>query len=752
MTIPTEFQASKYPVELDSDQNLHLVHDALRVKLAEDYEPGQTSITIDGDISKFPPIGIITLTEQCNEINDRAISLYYLSRTDTTFDDLVPLPGFSDTITHPAKITNVTQNVMADHHNALKDALIAIETFAGVKGTIDKKPYGETMEGRINFLRKMVLSPRAWFSADKRIGLVPLTTTFKNESFRMGDGDVTITWDFGDETISNISLISVTDEVPPTISNVSVIDMDGGFISKTYSEPGIYSVGLTVENQYGIDHLVFEDFINARVEAPDEAVIEFAATGDQTLTSGSPLGGPYDEETPPKIRSRTNKFITMSIPEGINSYTLKTYGGEEVLGITPIDPIETYTWSLSDDLIHSNERTTRASYSIGGLYDLVLRCDTEFGTYRITTYKNSLDIIEQRNLWLFTSSSNTATSNEFGLISETFKTGEVNYNIDRNDAFLNGTNNVAQAKREFKRNTGFTINGIVSSGDHGSALLAYASGGPALSSLFAQTVKLVEFNGFSGTFTDSLISIVRPWNWIFLPFAEQAYFLFGVDPNATSGQNMSNQVKDTLALGALGLESPVTLNYSNNFLNGAQELINHVTASYDLGGEPNNGRFAVYRSAIKDSTGYFLRNDGVGNFFKLKQFYRTEGTENTNPVINIRKMQDMIGQVKSEGELVGLSTGVFFFNNSGNISAFNTTDGVWEVGNSTVPFKNFQDNSVEGFNDTSNTLLATSDGENVAYLSFDYSESAFIKYNAVDQTFSYIGVRPSGDQWILGVY
>jgi len=762
MTTPENFISSKFPTDFDSDQNLFLAHDSLRVTLSEDYDPNdevvayRTAIAVTGDTTLFPSTGIITLTEQCSDILERAISFYYTNKTSNTFEGLIPLEKFasSNTIVRPKGVTHVTQNVMAEHHNSIKDALIAIENFVGVKGTTDTKPFGETIVGRINFLRKLALSPRAWFTATNTIGLVPLTVTFKNESFRLGEGTITLTWDFGDQN-SNISMstISVSSVVPVSEIDVLVQDIDSGTIQKTYTTPGKYTTSLTVENEYGTDVVIFEEFINARAEAPIEAIMEFSYTSSQTFTAGSPSGGPYTGGTPPKIRSRTNKFIDILIPDGINVDTDRTYAGEELDEWNePIDPIETYAWELGDDLPHANEKTTRASYTIGGLYDLVIRCDTRFGAYRITNYSQSIDIIEERNLWMFNTSGSTSTTNEFGLISETFKSGSIPYTVLRDSDFLNDTNNETQAKKEFKKNTGFAATSTISSGDHGSAVLFYSSGGIEGSSLSSQTVQSVLFEGFGGTITNDSIVIQRPWNWIHFPFDQKSYFLFGADPTEVSGENSSYQTKDIVDLnGALSLDSPVELINPNNFINGANCLTQHVTSGYDGFGEPNNGRFAVYRSTTKDSTGYFLRNDGVGNFFKLREFYRTEGVS-TDPVINIRKLQDMTGQVKAEGELVSLTNGLFFFNNSGNITAFNIIDGIWEVGNSTSPFKSFQDTTIEGYSSLEQTLMAVSDNERIAYLSYDYSPNAFIKYNSVDKTFYGLGTRPSGEQWIVGIY
>jgi hypothetical protein len=66
MTIPA---SSTFPEAMDDDNNLFLVHDSLRVRLAEDYNPGDTFVEVEGDpevMLKFPPTGIITLTEQCS--------------------------------------------------------------------------------------------------------------------------------------------------------------------------------------------------------------------------------------------------------------------------------------------------------------------------------------------------------------------------------------------------------------------------------------------------------------------------------------------------------------------------------------------------------------------------------------------------------------------------------------------------------------------------------------------------------------
>lgn len=70
---------------------------------------------------------------------------------------------------------------------------------------------------------------------------------------------------------------------------------------------------------------MFEQFVNARTDAPDEAIIDFIPSSNQTLTPGDPIGGPYEGTDYPKIKSRTDKTINILIQDGINSNTNKTF-------------------------------------------------------------------------------------------------------------------------------------------------------------------------------------------------------------------------------------------------------------------------------------------------------------------------------------------------------------------------------------------------------------------------------------------
>jgi len=748
---------TNFPNFLDTDDNLFLVHDSLRLRLVEDYNPGDKSIIVEGYqgiLATFPDTGIITLTEQCSEIDKRAISFYYGSKTSNSFGDLELLPEFEDVI-KPKKITNVTMNVLDKHHNHLKDSLIEIEKFLGVSGQKDKVPFGETITGRLNFIKNLVYQPRAWFTVENRVGLSPLEVTLTEDSFRTGSDQVNYFW-----FIRSAKVLGYWEKIYPRQD-----EKNNKKYYYTFNDPGIYDIKLLVKNEYGEDFVIFEKIVTTKIEAPEQAIINLIPKTFQNYKEGTPIGGPYNIY--PKIRSSTNAFVEMEIQDGENlSNPGYSYAGELLDGLgRPIDQIKEYTWMLGDELVHTNSNYARASYSIGGYYDLVLRVDTEFGAYRITKYENSIDIIENQNLWLFNLKTPNSVSGgvletwEFGLVSEVFKKlGNQTMSLDRNNSFLNEYDNSIyssstkeKAKKEFFKNVSFAQQGTLSSGDKGNSILFWASGGLVLED---QKINVKKYNAFDDTYS-SLSSISnRPWNWASLISQDKVYFILGQYNVTSSNSNFANPIKTDYDLNSTSVSSTKTLGISD-FENGAEELLNHPSYFND-DGIPTNGYFASYKTAWKDSTGYILRNSSVNEFFRISDFYKTNGNLST-PFNTITRLPDMTGIAKTEGELVSLSSGVFFFNNSGEISAWNDISLTWETGrasSASSSFRSLQDSNESGFEDKSNSLLATSDGDKLAYLSYDYSKNAFIKFNAIDLTFSSAGnkMRPAGSQLKLGIY
>lgn len=839
---------SNYPKNFDDNSNLYEVHDYLRGQLAEDYNPGDAVIYIYGDseiLNRFPSTeqggGIITLTDQCDEIEKRSISFYYTTKTFVNstliyFSGLEILKGFED-VKKYKDITNVTQNVMAEHHNSLKDAIINIEKFAGVKGEISKIPLEGTLEQRINYLRYLVLSPKAWFTIDKKIGLKPSTVTFNDLSFRLGtDGTskkVYYTWKF--DIVSNIyfsysksySFEKLSTGEIKTKINFSIIEKSNNFSTQytlqesrdgwetfnnienlghlifssvkknpeyrllvgdggkssggltiylnlgqdvleyTYYASGFFDASLNVKNDFGEDTVVLKNITNIREFCPSESKISFTKTESQFKAKDEYNNRKYS------ITSPVNLSVFIEVTENGQSYN--------------DDPIVSYAWDIQDDLSHLNQDTARCSFSVGGIYDVVLRTDTKSGNYRITSFKSSIDIIEKSNLWLWMSRKSgtgvTLTAYEFGLISETFKTLSPQSINPKNNSFLGEINNDVNCScdtdcckscytygekcrkiREFDRNNGFAkIGNLGSSNINTDGVIYWSTGRSIDDDPEDENIFFLKYNAFGDYYSayDSQ-PVERQWGWVGFTTDTKMYFLLG-----SKGKGI-----DTSA-GLTDCKKPTISVPSNdaydidNTLN-TLDLFNYFTSSCSLQSFNNINKesflnysavdYSYYRSTWKDGTGYILSNESGNQFFRIRNFYKTSGTA-SSPITDLNKLNDMSGPVKTEGQLVSLTDSIYFFSNSGSISVYNPSTSVWTTGgpgSSSVAFRSLQDTSVDKFDDINQTLLATSDEDHNVYISYDYSPKSFIKFNDIDLTFRYLGGRPTeggeNRQWLSTIY
>ena len=736
-----------YPDIIDTDTNTYVVKDSLVTSLAKDYNIGDKTIVSNASIPEmtmFPPSGIITLTDQCAEIDERAISFFYNSKDNVTgtFNNIEILEGFPN-VSKKAKITTLTMNVVAQHHNAIKDSIINIEKFSGIYGDVGLIPKVGSLEERINYLRSVALKPKAWILASKKIGIIPFTVDFTDLSFRTAtdnaDNAITTTWDFGDGDVKTFNYKNDSDE---TLSSNQII-------TKIYEMTGVYTVKYTIKNKFGSDSLIFEDLIDARFPAPDVAEIHV----DEQ---------PYQSTTGLTVRAPTNSLIYFRIPSGINPSTGRTYAGEEVdQSENAIDPVEFYNWNFSDDLTHGNDVVTTALYDTGGIFDIILRCDTLSNSFRITTVNDAIDIIENKNIWMWlyklllygNQSTSEVQVTEFGLISETFKTPQTPIlNLGTDNSFLNGKANEDIQKYEFARNVGFCPATYQTSGFSGNSYLFWASGRTNIEPRTVEEINVNIFNGFEKTYSTQT-TFLRPYNWTFLNTNSFAYFMFGLPSTATvpfsSPTNLNLQVFNLITQSV----SNTTFN-SSNFQGTALDLTVNPSSFNPSTGENLTGDFSIYRTTWKNNAGYILRNIISGTNLRIFSFYGTISTVG-NAFSGLRKLTDIAGSVKLEGDLVNMSNGLFFFNNSGSISVFDDIGSVWYTagtGNNSVSFVSLQDKSVIGFNDENNTLLATSDNDHLAYISYDYSPKTFIKFNNIDLTFSSLPNRTRLKQWHMGNY
>lgn len=133
------------------------------------------------DTSKFADNGLIRIGDEL---------IYYAEKTTTVFKDLKR--GFAGSMQRPwPSGTEVKASVMAEHHNAVVDAIINIETNLGLK----ENPSTTSLNGILKSMEERFLAPKPLFRAVPRTGPAPLDVHFQNFS---GAPAIRFLWDFGD--------------------------------------------------------------------------------------------------------------------------------------------------------------------------------------------------------------------------------------------------------------------------------------------------------------------------------------------------------------------------------------------------------------------------------------------------------------------------------------------------------------------------------------------------------------------------
>lgn len=225
---------SIYPDAIDTKDTLYEARNNAETTLKQTLPFTGKYIVVE-DASNFPPQGLLRIGPLRGVIDlekgthfpstvtgtpGNAELVYYGERTDTVFKNLIR--GFAGSIQSQWPInTPVTNAVFAEHHNAIKDAIINIENYVGTK----LNPNLGTINQILQQLEKRFLAPKPLFRAYPRAGRTPLTVRFQNFS----TGDVLrYFWDFGDHSTSY--------EANPT---------------HTYLTEGVYTVTLNIITSTG---------------------------------------------------------------------------------------------------------------------------------------------------------------------------------------------------------------------------------------------------------------------------------------------------------------------------------------------------------------------------------------------------------------------------------------------------------------------------------------------------------------------
>jgi PKD repeat protein len=185
-------ELSIFPSALDSYSQLYEAKNLARTKLTKDL-PFLSDYIFVQDASYFPDEGILRLylPEKPGLVSE---FVYYTKKNNNSFYNLKRgfMPALDTRRQEPwPEGTIVESGVFAEHHNALKDAVINIQKKIGITTSEDEA----TITGSIKMLENKYYSPIPLFRAYPLKGRLPTQVTFQNFSTTVADRYL---WDFGD--------------------------------------------------------------------------------------------------------------------------------------------------------------------------------------------------------------------------------------------------------------------------------------------------------------------------------------------------------------------------------------------------------------------------------------------------------------------------------------------------------------------------------------------------------------------------
>jgi hypothetical protein len=185
-------QLSLYPVVLDDKEQLYVASNNSVTTLKQSLSYNGKYVIVE-DNSGFPDTGILRVGPPPGKPGS-AEMVYYGNKSSGVFKDLIR--GFAGSRQNVWPMgSSVSNAVFAEHHNAVKDALINIEKNLGTVLTPSSGSLNEILKRQ----EARFLSPKALFRASIVRGSPPLTVRFQN--FSTGP-IVRSLWDFGDGSTS----------------------------------------------------------------------------------------------------------------------------------------------------------------------------------------------------------------------------------------------------------------------------------------------------------------------------------------------------------------------------------------------------------------------------------------------------------------------------------------------------------------------------------------------------------------------
>jgi PKD repeat protein len=184
---------SVFPEALDDYGTMYRATNNAQVALKHSLSYNSTRVIVE-DTSGFPASGLLRVGPDIGVPGDFEM-IYYASKTANTFEKLIRGFAGSKQGYWPARANYVSNTVAAEHHNAVKDAILQMQSNFG----LSEFPDPESLNGILKAQEIRFLSPKPQFRAFPIKGPPSLTVRFQN--FSTGY-IIRYLWDFGDGSTS----------------------------------------------------------------------------------------------------------------------------------------------------------------------------------------------------------------------------------------------------------------------------------------------------------------------------------------------------------------------------------------------------------------------------------------------------------------------------------------------------------------------------------------------------------------------
>jgi PKD repeat protein len=264
---------SVYPEAIDDFDSLYKATNNAKIPLKQSLTFSGKRIIVE-DTSLFPPTGIVRVGPDVGVPGEYEM-IYYGKKTNYTFEELVRGFAGSRNGHWDSNKSFVTNSVAAEHHNAIKDAIINMQVNCGIKDF----PVAESLNGILKSQEIRFLAPKPLFRAFPIKGVPPLKVRFQN--FSTGH-IIRYLWDFGD---GGTSL-----EKSPT---------------HTYLNEGIYTVKLNIVTSTG-----------AQGVATKIGYVEINSDESLPFFYVDSINDPYSQETATLLNVDPKEFVFVDQTDG----------------------------------------------------------------------------------------------------------------------------------------------------------------------------------------------------------------------------------------------------------------------------------------------------------------------------------------------------------------------------------------------------------------------------------------------------